>query len=128
MRIICGLAILFVSIIAYAETIGEVTTKGWLAKDTIRVEAFDDPSIGGVTCYTTVHSRALSWSDSSSVSLSCRAVGTITGNLVSAKSIFSRSKDPFFKETVVDRFYDSKRGVLVYLTYTKASGGENNSH
>ena len=128
MRIICCLTVFFASVFAHADTIGEVATKGWLAKDKIKVEAFDDPTIKGVTCYTTVHSRAWSWSDSSSVSLSCRKTGTITGSLVSANSIFSRSKNIFFKKTVVDRFYDAKRGVLVYLTYTKASGGKNNSH
>ena len=37
-----------------ADTIGSVATKGILFKDKLNVEAFDDPTIKGVTCYTTV--------------------------------------------------------------------------
>jgi len=113
---------------AQAETIGTVATKGIFFKDHVTVEAFDDPTISGVTCYTTIHSRAMSFTGSSSVSLSCRKTGPIKGKLVSMSNVFSRHKNFFFKQTVVDRFYDARRGVLVYLTYTKASGGKNNSH
>lgn len=113
---------------ANAETIGTVKTKGFLVKDSLSVEAFDDPGIKGVTCYTTMYSRALSFEDSSSVSISCRKTGVVSGNLINAKNIFSRSKSPFFKRTVVDRFYDARRNVLIYLTYTTATGGGNSSH
>ena len=116
------------SSMASAETIGSAETKGILFKDTISVEAFDDPDIAGVTCYTTVYDRALSLEDSSSVSLSCRKTGEVKGNLASRPNVFHRSKNIFFKKTVVDRFYDAKRGVLIYLTYTTASGGSNASH
>ena len=122
------LFILLAAGVANADTIGTVETKGLFIKDKISVQAFDDPDIAGITCYTTVHDRALSWEDGSSVSLSCRKTGKISGKLASSKNVFARSKSPFFKETVVDRFYDSKRGVLVYLTYTRATGGKNNSH
>jgi CreA protein len=114
--------------LSFAENIGTVKTKGMVIKDTLTVVAFDDPTIKGITCYTTVQSRALSFSDSSSVSLSCRKTGEIKGELKSQKNVFSKSKNPFFKKTVVDRFYDAKRGVLIYLTYTTATGGDNNSN
>jgi CreA protein len=113
---------------ADAETIGQVETKGVFFKDKLKIEAFDDPSIQGVTCYTTVHDRALSLSDSSSTSLSCRQTGEIKGQLKNQKNVFSRSKSVFFKKTVVDRFYDKKRQVLVYITYTKDSSGKNASN
>lgn len=115
---------------AQAETIGKVATTGLIFKDGLSVEAFDDPTIPGVTCYTTVHSRGLPWNEgSSSVSLSCRKTGEIdTKNLRPQKNVFSTSKNIFFKKTVVDRFYDRKRGVLVYLTYTKATSGKNKSN
>ena len=124
------LVLLFVvlSSFAIAEEIGKVKTKGFIFKDTVSVVAFDDPSIKGVTCYTTVVDKALSFSDSSSVSLSCRQTGIIKGKLKSTNNIFKKSKNLFFKKTVVDRFYDKKRGVLVYLTYTKATSGENMSN
>jgi catabolite regulation protein CreA len=71
----------------------------------------------------------LSLEDSSSVSLSCRQVGEIKGKLESRKNIFRKSKSIFFKETVVDRFYDAQRGVMIYLTYTKDSfAGKNASN
>ena len=31
-------------------------------------------------------------------------------------------------EVITDRFIDNKRGVIVYLAYTKALGGKNASH
>ena len=113
---------------AFGETVGSVSTKGVLFKDKLKVEAFDDPTISGVTCYTTVHKRALSFTDSSSTSLACRQTGKIKGDLRNQKNVFSQSKSLFFKKTVVDRFYDSTRNVLVYLTYTKGVSKRNTSH
>lgn len=121
-------AFIFLTVsVAFADVIGKVKTKGLFIKDTISIHAFDDPDIAGVTCYTTVHSRSLSLEDSSSVSLSCRKTGVISGNMANKSNVFQKSKG-FIKKTVVDRFYDNKRGVLVYLTYTKATSGQNNSH
>ena len=119
---------LFLSFNAFSETIGTVSTKGIFFKDKLNIEAFDDPSVNGVTCYTTVHKRALSFTDSSSSSLACRQTGKIGGQLKSQKNVFSSSKSLFFKKTVVDRFYDSQRNVLVYLTYTKGVNKKNSSH
>ncbi len=127
--ILFNLCLLFVGMKgAFGETIGSVSTKGVLFKDKLNVEAFDDPTINGVTCYTTVHKRALSFTDSSSASLACRQTGKIKGRLASQKNVFSQSKSLFFKKTVVDRFYDASRNVLVYLTYTKGVNKRNTSH
>ena len=129
LSILCNLCLLFVGMkAAFGETIGSVSTKGVLFKDKLNVEAFDDPTINGVTCYTTVHKRALSFTDSSSASLACRQTGKIKGRLASQKNVFSQSKSLFFKKTVVDRFYDASRNVLVYLTYTKGVNKRNTSH
>ena len=57
---------IFLSFNAFSETIGTVSTKGVFFKDKLNIEAFDDPSVSGVPCYTTVHKRALSFTDSSS--------------------------------------------------------------
>jgi len=128
MRYFFFAAIFLCASFAQAEPIGTVETKGLFFKDTLTVEAFDDPTISGVTCYTTIHDKAMSFEESSSVSLSCRQVGPIKGELVSQPNVFSRSKNPFFKKTVVDRFWDAKRKVLIYLTYTKATSGTNASN
>jgi len=122
------LTIILSTTMVFAESIGEVKTKGLFIKDSLEVVVFDDPTIKGVSCYTTVHKRTLSFESSSSVSLSCRQTGVISGKLVNMSNVFSRSKSLFFKKTVVDRFYDAKRNVIIYLTYTKDTGGKNSSN
>jgi CreA protein len=121
-------SLFFSSLPSLADTIGTVSTKGIFFKDKLKIEAFDDPTIKGVTCYTTVHKRALSFTDSSSSSLACRQTGKIGGSLTNKKNIFFTTKSLFFKRTVVDRFYDATRNVLVYLTYTKGVNKKNSSH
>jgi len=112
---------------ANAEQIGRVETKGWVFKDGLAIQAFDDPTIKGVTCYTTQHNRALSWDDSSSTSIACRQTGKIDGQFKTRPNVFATTKG-WNKTTVVDRFWDAKRRVLVYLTYTKGAEGKNTSH
>ena len=126
--ILIGVLISTTYSLAQAETLGEVETSGLLFKDSLTIEAFDDPTLQGVTCYTTVHNKALSFEDSSSTSLSCRKTGKISGPLTDKSSVFSRNKNLFFKKTVVDRFWDSKRRVLVYIAYTTKMTGSNASN
>lgn len=112
-----------------ADKIGKVDSKGILFKDSIEVMAFDDPDIKGVSCYTTRYVRSLSLTDSTNSSLSCRKTGEITGKLFSKEDVFSQSKGFIFsKKTKVARFWDAKRGVLVYLSYTTSMGDKNSSH
>ena len=101
----------------------------WLGpSDKIMVEAFDDPEVSGVTCYI---SRAETGGikgmvglaeNAAKASLSCRQIGVIdTGalkNLKDQQEVFSARASAIFKTTQVVRFYDKKRSVLVYLTYT----------
>lgn len=42
--------------------------------------------------------------------------------------MFKASKNPFFKTTRVDRFYDVSRNVLIYISYTTKTGGDNHAH
>lgn len=114
----------------YAENIGTVHTKGMIAKDKIDILAFDDPTIKGVTCYVTKHSYGMSLfgSGSSSTSISCRQTGPIKGKLCNKNNIFSRQNGVLFKKQIIDRFYDKKRNVLIYIAYTKDTGGKNASH
>lgn len=122
MKIIFTICTLFLlALPLHAEEIGAVAAKGYVMKDHIRVKAFDDPDIKGVTCYTTFYDRSFSISDSSDSSISCRKTGPIEGKLGDNPNVFSQSKS-FLRNTVVHRFYDSKRGVLIYLSYTKGSG------
>jgi len=115
-----------------AEVIGSVSTKFKLlgANDKIVIEAFDDPDIAGATCYL---SRAKTGGvsgavgvaeDTSDASIACRQVGPIklSEKIRSGKSdgeeVFKKSTSLLFKSLQVVRFYDPKRNVLIYLTYS----------
>ena len=115
-----------------AEEIGSVSTKFKMlgANDKIVVEAFDDPDIRGATCYL---SRAKTGGvsgavglaeDTSDASIACRQIGPIvlSDDIKSGKAdgdeVFKKSTSLLFKSLQVVRFYDSKRNVLVYLTYS----------
>ena len=115
-----------------AEKIGSVSTKFKVlgANDKIVIEAFDDPDIAGATCYL---SRAKTGGvsgmvgvaeDTSDASIACRQIGPISlpekvknGDEDGAE-VFKKSTSLLFKSLQVVRFYDAKRNVLVYLTYS----------
>ena len=115
-----------------AEEIGSVSTKfKWLGpNDKVVIEVFDDPEVPGVACYlsrakTGGMSGAIGVAeDTSDASIACRQVGPIKipGNIQSGKEngeeVFKTRTSLIFKSMQVVRFYDSKRGVLIYLTYS----------
>ena len=116
--------------VAWAEDIGSVGYRfKWIGpNDKIAVEAFDDPDVAGVTCYI---SRARTGGikgalglaeDPSDASIACRQVGDIDQSkldkLKSPHEVFSERASLIFKTTQVVRFWDAKRRVLVYLSYT----------
>ena len=118
--------------VARAEQIGAVSTTFKLlgANDKIVIEAFDDPDIPGATCYV---SRAKTGGikgtvglaeDTSDAAIACRQTGPITlpKNVASGKEdgeqVFRKSTSLLFKKLQVVRFYDQKRNVLVYLSYS----------
>ena len=124
--------ILFFSVSLQAEEIGSVSTKFKMlgANDKIVIEAFDDPDINGATCYL---SRAKTGGvsgavglaeDTSDASIACRQVGPIVLSKEIKKGkadgdeVFKKSTSLLFKSLQVVRFYDPKRNVLVYLTYS----------
>jgi CreA protein len=111
-----------------AETIGSVDTTFRMvgSNDSIEIEAFDDPKIGGVTCHL---SRAVTGGvgkligtsvDTSDASIACRQIGPIriTEPLVDGEKVFSERRSVVFKTLQVVRFCDRKRNTLVYLVYS----------
>lgn len=113
----------------FAEEIGSVKTSGLFLKDTLSVYAEDDTDFQNVVCYTTdIELGGPNLENPTDSSIACRLVGPFKGTPSSKKNVFSRSKNPFFKKLVVDRFYDQRRNVLVYLSYTKKLSGSNASH
>ena len=111
-----------------AEEVGEVSTAFVLigANHKVVVEAYDDPKVGGVTCYV---SRAKTGGirgavglaeDKAEASIACRQTGPITVSvkLPPQEEMFSERMSILFKKLRVVRMLDRKRNVLVYLTYS----------
>ena len=113
---------------AQADAIGEVDTVFKLIgpDHKIVVDAYDDPKVGGVTCYV---SRAKTGGisgavglaeDKAEASIACRQVGAIsfTKPLPVQEEIFNERLSVLFKKLRVVRMVDKKRNTLVYLTYS----------
>lgn len=113
---------------AAAETVGSVDTAfQWLGPDhKVVVEVFDDPRVGGVSCYL---SRAKTGGfkgaiglaeDKAEASVACRQVGVLqfNGKLPKQEEVFSERASIFFKHTRVVRMVDAKRNALIYLVYS----------
>jgi CreA protein len=115
---------------AVGEPIGEVDTVFKLIgpDHKIVVDAFDDPKVGGVTCYV---SRARTGGikgglglaeDKSEASIACRQVGPIAfaagQALGKQEEVFSERTSLVFKRLQVVRMIDQRRNTLVYLSYS----------
>jgi CreA protein len=114
--------------LARAEPVGEVDTVFKLIgpDHKIVVDAWDDPKVGGVTCYV---SRAKTGGikgaiglaeDKAEASIACRQVGPVSfaKPLPEQEQVFSESQSFLFKKLRVVRMVDKKRNTLVYLTYS----------
>lgn len=112
-----------------AEEIGSVDTKFKLIgpDHKVKVEAFDDEKVEGVTCHI---SRAVTGGikgavgvaeDTSDASIACRQVGPvrIVDEFEKGESVFSERRSLLFKRLKVVRFCDEKRNTLVYLVYSE---------
>jgi CreA protein len=111
-----------------AETVGSVDTAfKFIGPDhKIVVEVFDDPLVGGVSCYL---SRAKTGGikgaiglaeDKSDSSVACRQVGPLSfkGKVPRQDEVFTERSSIFFKHVRVVRMVDPKRNALVYLVYS----------
>jgi CreA protein len=109
-------------------TTGSVSTQfRWLGpNDKIVVDGFDDPKVQGVACHI---SRAQTGGvkgalgvaeDTSDASISCRQIGPIRflGELKDGERVFDEHRSLVFKTLQVVRFFDRKRNVLVYVSYS----------
>jgi len=118
--------------VANADKIGSVVTEKKFigSNSTVQIEAIDDPQIKNIVCYLSypvtggVMADIGLGSDSSHSSIACRSIGPIDMNQVKAVAknptdVFKRSTAFFFKSMKVVRFWDQKRNVLVYLTFSR---------
>ena len=132
-RLAAGLiAGLWVSAAGADEVIGSVSTRFKVLgpNDKVVIEVFDDEDVPGVACYL---SRAKTGGisgavgvaeDTSDASIACRQIGPIklSEEIRSGKrdgdEVFKKRTSLIFKSMQVVRFFDPKRQVLVYLTYS----------
>ena len=123
-----GLALSGIAACAFAETVGSVDTAFKLLgpDHKVVVEVFDDPRVGGVSCYL---SRAKTGGfkgaigiaeDKAESSVACRQVGALSfnGKVPKQEEVFSERASIFFKHVRVVRMVDAKRNALVYLVYS----------
>lgn len=127
-RLMAGLLLSGVSMLASAETIGAVDTAFKLIgpDHKVIVEVFDDPKVTGVSCYL---SRAKTGGlkgavglaeDKADASVACRQVGAIAfpGKVPRQEEVFTERASIFFKHVRVVRMVDPRRNALVYLVYS----------
>jgi CreA protein len=108
--------------------VGTVSTNfRWLGpNDRIAIDAFDDPKIDGVACHISrpqrggVGGSAGTVEESSEVAIACRQIGPIVVKepLKEGERVFDERRSLIFKTMQVVRFFDAKRGVLVYVAYS----------
>ncbi|MBO9645330.1 MAG: CreA family protein [Pseudacidovorax sp.] len=116
--------------LAHAENtkVGEVSTAFKLIgpDHKVVVEAYDDPKVTGVTCYTSrARTGGISGAvglaeDKAEASIACRQVGpiAIAQPLPQQEEVYSERQSILFKRLRVVRMVDAKRNTLVYLTYS----------
>lgn len=111
--------------------VGEVSTvfKFLTPNDKIKINAFEAPTVEGVTCYI---SRAVTGGlkgafgiaeDTSDASISCHQTGPIKFKAAitagqKGEEVFNERRSLLFKELHVTRFYDQSSNALVYLTWS----------
>jgi CreA protein len=94
--------------------------------DKLAVYGIDDPLIDGVAChYTTPEKGGLSGAlglaeQTSDISLSCRQYGPIKfkGTFAQGDVVFGERRSILFKKMQIVRGCDTKRNILVYMTYS----------
>ena len=126
-RIALTLGLLVAVTAAQAEVIYSAETTGLVFKDKIHVEMFNDPDYPNVTCYVNLPDRALDWDDQTDTAMSCVSTGKFEAEPTTRMNVFISKKGLFFKNMRIDRIYDKKNNVLVYMSYTKKVSGDNAS-
>ena len=104
---------------------------GILTLKDIKVNAFVDPKVPGVTCHVASIEANLSFADPSDSSVSCRQTGETTPEMInsidkskSGEVVFEKSKSIFFKTMKIRRIYDAENQTLLYVSYaTKELNG-----
>ncbi|WP_372627918.1 CreA family protein [Arsukibacterium sp.] len=110
--------------------VGDVSLGVFTTKD-IKLDAFNDPVITGITCHVSSIEANLDFSDPSDSSIACRQTGPITSAMIAqidksknGEVLFTKSKSIFFKTMKIRRIFDAEHQTLMYLSYsTKETSG-----
>lgn len=114
---------------AFAEQVGEVGVD-WTGND-IKIEAFADPDVSGVTCHIAYFDRGVidrvtkgNWfEDPSDSSIACRQTGPIViGDIdmsEDGEEVFKQGLSLVWKKQVVNRIYDKANNTLIYLSHSR---------
>ena len=94
--------------------------------DKLAVYGIDDPLVSGVACHYTAPERgglagAFGLAEQTSdISLACRPYAPIkfNGKFEQGDVVFSERRSIFFKKMQIVRGCDTKRNILVYMTYS----------
>lgn len=113
-----------------SRTIGQISGSGLVFKDTLVVEAFDDPKVKGVTLYISNFERPLNerlqkdfFNEPSYASVTCVKTGKqieIADNIDKSKAgepVFEEKRSLLFKELRVQRIYDEEKQAIVYVSF-----------
>ncbi|MEM6681494.1 MAG: CreA family protein [Pseudomonadota bacterium] len=97
----------------------------------IKVDAFADPKVDGVTCHMSHFDRGVidriskgKWfEDPSNASIACRQTGPISIADIklgkSGEEVFKKRQSLIFKTVAVRRIYDPDNAALLYLVYSR---------
>ncbi|GGW87368.1 CreA family protein [Alteromonas halophila] len=110
--------------------VGDVSLGIFTTKD-IKLDAFTDPVVTGVTCHVSSIEANLDFSDPSDSAIACRQTGPITADMLAriktgkdGEVLFTKSKSIFFKRMKIRRILDAENQTLMYLSYsTKETSG-----
>ena len=121
--------------------VGEIPASGFIFKDTINVEAFEDPKVSGVSLYISDFSRSMAdrvskgdfFSDPGAAGLTCAKNGPvkISPDLKPSKEgedVFSESRAILFKTLKVKRIYDADAKNILYVAYTERVDNNNDAN
>ncbi len=111
---------------------GEVAeiNNDWTGNE-IKIEAFEDEKVQGVTCHMAHFDRSIldrlskgDWFENpSNGSISCAVTGpVIIGNIAldkNGETVFKQRQSLVFKKLAVRRIYDREHDTLIYLVYSK---------
>jgi len=114
---------------AEPRTLAQISGSGLVFKDTLVVEAFDDPKVKGVTLYVSNFERPLTervqkdfFTEPSTASVQAVKTGPIQiadniDKTNKGEAVFSEKKSLLFKELKVVRIYDEEKKTLVYVSF-----------